>query len=119
MRRETSSLALGMEGGFGTGSGPGTGLVVAALNAASAAWRGSVGRRVRPSAIAVIRALQCDSIIQAYNHWIVSRHSTAGSCYDAAGPGSAEPSQSGDHIQSFSLNQISGRAAVVTMSAKA
>src|SRR5262249_25514274 len=45
MRSDTCSLALGSDDGFcGIGSG---GLVVAALNAASAASRGSLGRRVR------------------------------------------------------------------------
>ena len=43
MRKETSSLAFGSDGFFGSGSG---GFVVAALNAASAVCHGSLGRRV-------------------------------------------------------------------------
>src|SRR5580704_9345070 len=47
MRKETSSLALGTDGGLGSGS---AGLVVAALNAASAAARGSLDRnRLSPA----------------------------------------------------------------------
>src|SRR5262249_19623111 len=48
MRRETISLAPGSDGAaFGIGIGSG-GLVVAALKAASAAWRESVGLRDMP-----------------------------------------------------------------------
>jgi hypothetical protein len=43
MRSETSSLAFGTDGAFG---GISNGFVVAALNAASAACRGSFGLRV-------------------------------------------------------------------------
>jgi len=48
MRKETSSLALGKDGFFGAGS---EGFVVAALNAASAACRGSLDLRVLSTVI--------------------------------------------------------------------
>jgi hypothetical protein len=48
MRRETSSLAFGMDGCLAMGS---RGFVVAFLNAASAACRESMGLRIRSSAI--------------------------------------------------------------------
>ena len=48
MRRETSSLAFGMDGCLATGS---RGFVGAFLNAASAACRESMGLRIRSSAI--------------------------------------------------------------------
>src|SRR6476469_8690455 len=49
MRKETSSLAYGSEGRFGAGCSGG--VVVAALNAASAACSGSLVRRVLSKAI--------------------------------------------------------------------